>query len=284
MKFNWSDESIMEEMKKKSIELLVDTAISSFSEGFESNYTRDVDNPDGVINRKKNNVFITELGEEFMFYSAFVRSFDSSFGNVLETLGNNIAKLSYEVRKDVTSFYLPQQEQHVAYMINEYSRRTKPQISDYEDFTCMIPADIRSFETTHVTDHYFYNKENSEHCLIELKLGGDLDNKKAKSEKAELLKEYFILKNSLLKDENTKNDKVYLKFATAYNKNGEGNFWKQERVKQFFAEDELLIGKDYWNFVCNDEHGFEIVFEQYKKSAIKIREALVNVKDLYFYL
>lgn len=47
----------------------------------------------------------------------------------------------------------------------------------------MIPADIRSFHKSHVTDHYFYNEEKKEHYLIELKSGGDLDNKKAKTEK-----------------------------------------------------------------------------------------------------
>lgn len=273
----------MDNIKRNAIELLVDTAISSFAEGFEGNYTKDVDNPDGVINRKKNNIFIAELGDEFVFYSAFVRSFDSSFGHVLEGLGNNIAKLSYKVRHDVSSFYLPQQAQHVSYMINEYDRKATPKIADYESFNCMIPQDIRSFKTSHVTDHYFYSEEKSEHYLIELKAGGDLDNKKAKSEKNELLKEYFILKNFLESREETKNDPVYIRFATAYNKDGEGNYWKQDRVKKYFAEEELLIGKDYWNFVCDSDKGFEIVFEQYKKSAVKIKSSLERVKNLYFY-
>lgn len=75
--------------------------------------------------------------------------------------------------------------------------------------------------------------------------------KKAKTEKLALLQEYFILKNSL-------------------------------RVKQFFAEEELLIGKDYWNFVCVDAKGFEIVFTQYKKSAGYIKEVLERIKAMYF--
>lgn len=56
----------------------------------------------------------------------------------------------------------------------------------------------------------------------------------------------------------------------------------RKRVKQFFAEDELLIGKDYWNFVCDDPEGFNIVFEQYKKSSEYIKEALERIKVLYF--
>ena len=130
-----------------------------------------------------------------------------------------------------------------------------------------------------MTDHYFYNSERNEHYLIELKAGGDLDNKKAKTEKLAMLQEYFILKNSL---RDKPDDKIKLFFGTAYNKYGENAEWKQERVKQFFAEDELLIGKDYWNFVCDDPDGFNIVFEQYKQSSEYIKEALERIKVLYF--
>ena len=106
-----------------------------------------------------------------------------------------------------------------------------------------------------------------------------MDNKKARAEKSALLEEYFLLKNQLRDDPEAK---VFLYFGTAYNKFGEGKEWKQERVRQFFAEEELLIGTDYWNFVCNSTEGFEIVFGQYQKSAIKIRNALTKIKGMYF--
>jgi len=83
-----------------------------------------------------------------------------------------------------------------------------------------------------------------------------------------------------LKDDVTSKVKIF--FGTAYNKFGEGKVWKQERVRQFFADDELLIGTEYWNFVCNDADGFNIIFNQYKKSADKIRMALTKIKGMYF--
>lgn len=269
----------MEESKKKAIQQIIDSNIKSFSEGFELRYTSEVNDPEGVINRKKNNCFIAELGKEFMFYSAFVRSFDSSFGRILENIGNSIAKLSYDVRGNIESFLLPQQSQHMDYIILEYEKHVKPKVSDYNSFNCLIPSDIRSFQKYHYTDHYFYNEKKKEHYLIELKSGGDLDNKKAKTEKLALLQEYFILKNSLI---DKPNEKIKIFFGTAYNMYGEGMEWKQERVKQFFADEELLIGKDYWNFVCDDSDGFSIVFEQYKKSASYIKDALERIKLIYF--
>lgn len=141
----------------------------------------------------------------------------------------------------------------------------------------IIPKDTTSFKQTHQTDNYFYDVENKTHFVIELKAGGDLDNKKSKAEKIAMLTEYYLLKNKVSADEQVK---IY--FATAYNKFGEGNTWHQERVKQFFAQEELLIGKDYWNFVCKDENGFNIIFEQYKESANYIKNSLAEIKRAYF--
>jgi len=268
----------MEELKKKSIQALVDQSIKSFVDGLDLRYTADLNNPDGVINSKKHNVFIAELGEEFIFYSAFVRSFDSSFGNVLESLSNSIARLSYEVKGRIDSYLLIPQSQHIDSLLNEYeTNHTKPQISDYSNYTCMRPKDITSFLKSHETDNYFFNPITKEHFIIELKAGGDLDNKKAKAEKNELLQQYFLLKNQISEEEKIK---IYL--AASYNKYGEGNQWKQGRVLQYFSDDELLIGKDYWNFVCNDKDGFDVVLEQYKISAEYIKQALGKIKDMYF--
>lgn len=270
----------MDAQKQKSIEAVVDMAVSSFAEGLKSRYNEEVDDENGVINMKKNNCFIAELGEEFMFYSAFVRSFDSSFGNVLEKMGNNIAKLSYEVRGNINSFILPDQTQRIASVLDSYLDHTaKPLIDHYENFSTIYPKDVTSFIRAHKTDNYFFSVQKNEHYLIELKASGDLDNKKSRAEKSALLEEYFLLKN-LLKDDKTAKIKIF--FGTAYNKFGEGNPWNQERVKQFFADEELLIGRDYWNFVCDDNTGFSVVFNQYRKSADKIRTALTDIKDLYF--
>lgn len=270
----------MDDRKKRAIQIVVDTAIESFAEGLMSRYSAEVDDVNGVINMKKNNCFIAELGEEFMFYSAFVRSFDSSFGNVLEKMGNNIARLSYEVKGDINSFILPDQTQRIATVLDSYvNHTTMPSIAHYASYSSIYPQNIDSYRRRHVTDNYFYSEEKNEHYLIELKASGDLDNKKARAEKSALLEEYFLLKNEL-KDDPTAKIKIF--FGTAYNKFGEGRPWRQERVKQFFAREELLIGKDYWNFVCDDEEGFDIVFEQYKCSADKIKIALNEIKGMYF--
>jgi hypothetical protein len=100
----------------------------------------------------------------------------------------------------------------------------------------------------HDSDYYLKDEESGRHYLTELKIGGDLDSKKARAEKEALLEQYAILRNTLGTLEN-----VSVRFATAYNRLGEGRPWEQGRVKQYFAPEELLIGKDFWDFVCKSQ-------------------------------
>jgi hypothetical protein len=73
----------------------------------------------------------------------------------------------------------------------------------------------------HESDYYLHDHATGHHHLIELKIGGDLDNKKARSEKQALLEQYAILCNTLGSADN-----VSIRFATAYNRFGEGAPWR----------------------------------------------------------
>ena len=261
--------------KKQVIQEIVDEHINNFAINFAERYRGELNKPKGVINYKKLNCFISELGGEFVFYSALVRSFDSSFGNILESMGNAIAKVSYEVKGDIDSFILPEQLQQISTIVSHYENHEQPKVEHYSLYNPMIPKNIESFKKIHKTDNYFYSPEKHEHYLIELKAGGDLDNKKARSEKEALLEQYCILSNTV--GEN----KVRIFFATAYNRYGEGKPWTQGRVLQFFSKQELCISRDFWNLICKSERGYDIVIDEYTKDAHYINEALNEIKDAY---
>ena len=271
----------MKEFKMRAIQQIVDSSIRSFADGLKDRHVEESRDPNGTINKKRKNAFVVELGAEFMFYSALVRSFDSSFGNVLENIGNAIAKISFETRDRIESYLLPAQQQKIDEVIASYTtdaeNRVTPLSEHYSGYTCIVPRNIESFRRIHITDHCFFNRNRNEYYLIELKAGGDLDTKKAPAEKKELLVEYFMLKNIVPADAS-----VRLYFGAAYNKDGEGNPWKQSSVQNCFAPDELLIGQDYWNFVCDDAQGYAVVMEQYRRSAAYIRAALTEIKYSYF--
>ncbi len=156
----------------------------------------------------------------------------------------------------------------------QYKRHAiRPTKQDYLGITSK-KGDI--IEKRHESDYYLLDEETGMRYLIELKIGGDLDNKKARSEKEALLEQYCILTNELGTEENVK-----ILFATAYNRYGEGKPWTQGRVLQFFAKDELCISRDFWNLVCKSEQGYDIVIDEYKKNAHLINEALNSIRNVY---
>ena len=179
----------------------------------------------------------------------------------------NVAKLTYEVKQNVEGPLSLKQTQDIAELLEKYKRReiTPPTAEDYQ-FLRVKPEDQSLVTKRHDSDYYLIDKETGDNFLIELKIGGDLDNKKARSEKEALLEQFAILSNTLPQD-----TKIQMFFATAYNRFGEGKPWKQERVRQFFSDDELLIGKDFWDFVCKSDEGYKIVLDAYKDATKKLK-------------
>lgn len=263
---------------EQAIRMLVKSNIETFAQTFSERHIADIDNPDGTINMKIHNVFIAVLGEEIQYYTALVRSLDSSLGNMLERLAINIAGLFYKVENKVTGPLYPEQTSKIAELLEAYKNNGNPLKVSSEHYQMIKDVKVSGSakEKTHVSDYYLVDEENNKNYLIELKIGGDLDNKKARSEKEALMEQYAILSNSLGKDADIK---CY--FATAYNRFGEGRPWNQGRVKQFFSEDELLIGKSFWDFVCKSENGYEVILDEYKKNAHLITQSLEKIKETY---
>ena len=263
---------------EKAIRELVKSNVITFAQTFSERHISEFDDPDGTLNMKIHNVFIAALGEELQYYTALVRSFDSSLGNMLENLAVSISSFFYEVTNQVSGELYPEQTAKIAELLEAYknsknSRKVSAKV--YEEVK-NVKSGSKVEEKTHISDYYLFDKDTNQHFLIELKIGGDLDNKKARSEKEALFEQYAILSNSLGKDA-----KIKCFFATAYNRYGEGKPWKQGRVLQFFSEQELLIGKDFWNFICKSERGYEIVIDEYTKNAKIIKDALDSIKQKY---
>jgi len=261
---------------KDAIRALVKASVESFAVSFKGRHEGELANPNGTLNMKIHNVFIAALGPELQYYTALVRSLDSSLGNMLELLAVNIASLSYDVHKNVEGPMSAAQTQIIAELLEKYKRHEiKPTIADYIKLRNKPPKD-GAIVRRHDSDYYLIDRETGRHHLIELKIGGDLDNKKARSEKEAILEQYAILSNTL--DDNAD---IEIHFATAYNRFGEDQPWRQERVRQFFAEGELMIGKEFWNFVTKMDNGYEVVLESYKENVDRIKEALDSIKELY---
>lgn len=260
-------------MTEKTIRDIVRSCIELYASAFSERHLAEVDADDGVINSKIHNVFIAALGPEIQYYSALSRSLDSSLGNMLERMAILIARLNYTVSQHVEGVLYKEQTDYIAELLESYERHAqKPSADDYSDIHLRRGEEIRK---RHESDYYLLDEQTGIRYLIELKIGGDLDNKKARSEKEALLEQYCILTNECGPE------KVRILFATAYNRYGEGQPWRQGRVRQFFAEEELCISRDFWNLVCKTEDGYDIVIDEYRRCAHIIMEALQTIKNAY---
>lgn len=261
---------------KDTIQAIVKAAVESYAVGFKGRHEGELNNPEGTLNMKIHNVFIATLGPEIQYYTALVRSLDSSLGSMLEKLALSIAELFYEVKRNVEGPLTVDQTREIAELLEKYNRREKkPEISDYLSLR-KKPSEEVLVNKRHNSDYFLVDKESDRNYLIELKIGGDLDNKKARSEKEAVLEQYAILSNI-----SHAKIPITIYFATAYNRFGEGKDWQQERVKQFFAKEELLIGRDFWNFICKSEEGYNWILESYKESSHLIKNALEEIKKIY---
>lgn len=265
--------------KERAIRAVVKQAVESYASGFSDRHLSEVDDEEGTINMKIHNVFIAALGADIQYYSALARSLDSSLGNMLEKMAINIASLNFDVSQHIEGPIFQEQTDYIAELLERYKNtkginHKKPEISDYTGISLRKSTSHHS--KRHESDYYLKDNETGMHYLIELKIGGDLDNKKARSEKEALLEQYCILSNTLGTENNIK-----IFFATAYNRYGEGKPWKQGRVLQFFAEDELLISSKFWNLICKSENGYNIILDEYKRNAHFIIESLAQIKNAY---
>jgi len=257
------------------IRSIVRNQVKGFAAGFKDRHIAELGNPEGVINSKVHNVFIAALGPEIQFYSALVRSLDSSLGSLIESMALEIADKHYVVTQQVSGTLYVEQTRAIADLLQSYlTRRMTPSVSDYQNLRSLNNGEVHS--KTHASDYMLRNKTTGEMFLIELKLGGDLDNKKARSEKEALLEQYCILSNG-----NPTEQPIKIHFATAYNRYGEGKTWKQERVKQFFSSEELLISSDFWNFLVQDKNGFTVIMDEYRAQAHLVNDALESLKTAY---
>lgn len=267
----------MDPKKTALIEQIVDARISKFANSFAERHIADLNAGRGPLLAKKNNDFIYALGADFAVDSAFSRSFDSALGKMLETLGQQLASMFYQGKNGIDSVIYQDQVDLINKLLLEYDSKTcSPEIKDYSKF---VSNGINAMPMHHATDNCFYDVKTGIWHIIEVKFGCDLDIKKAKVEKLELLKQYFLMKNFIAKTGGK--DKVQIHLAAAYNSQGEGNKWKNDRVLRYFSRDEMLIGSKYWNLVCKNSDAYSVIQNAYKRNVELIAAARKKILEEY---
>jgi len=230
---------------------------------------------DNEININSHNLLFSVLGNEIKDYIGYLSFFNSSLGNMLENLAMSIASLFYQVSQKVGGTLYYEQASYIEELINTYNNRNTPSVNDY-NLLRIIKHNNQKIENTQDCNYYLLDKEKDAHYLIVFDY--ELKNKNSSFLKKKLLEQYAILSNTL-----STPAAIYCYFASAYNRFDEDKEWGQSSVRQFFSEKELLIGKDFWNFVCKSHNGFEIVIDEFRKNSLYLTQVLDKYLVRYKY-
>ena len=204
----------MDTTQEDHVRTVVRSHVKGFASGFKKRHLDEFDDPDGTINSKVHNIFVAALGEEIQFYSSLVRSLDSSLGSLIESMALEIADTHFEVTQQVEGDLYVKQTQEIADMLQSYqARRAVPLVSDYQGLRKLNSG--KKHEKRHASDYMLRFRDTGDLHLIKLKLGGDLDNKKARAEKEALLEQFCILQIV-----EVQRRRLSLHFAAAYNDTG----------------------------------------------------------------
>ena len=260
--------------KERQIRRIIKEEIEKFVEDFRDRHIKQLSNENGILNRKTRNRFILPLGDEIKFYAALSRSLDSSLGYLIENIARRIASISYDVERVIEGPISSKQISTISEILSNYRSNWIPSVYHYDRLKDNELED--SSTSKHTTDFLLKNRDSDTYHIIELKMGGDIDTKKARSEKESIMEQFSVLSNVLGSD---KDIRCY--FATAYNMFGHGKPWKQHQVLQYFSEDELLIEDKFWNFICDDENGYDIVMSEYYNNSSIIKNTINDIKENY---
>ena len=190
---------------------------------------------------KKSNSWIDE-GEDidFKLISTLSRSKDSSFGLLWE-------KILFEISK-------------------YYNDKTFKNVKDLK---------LKSNGKQWIVDLAF--ERNGKTYLIEIKLGGELDNKKAISEAAALRER----KEVLVENKISSNVETYLGVITLSKGESSPINWVMGRVELGFDRSEVLVERELFDFVSNDIEIFDFIKNEIQPYAMNewksVRERIKKV-------
>lgn len=256
-----------------------------------------------VVMESLNNPFNSSFGIDHLIHSSYTRSLSSSLGTHLQACVVDIAKVhGWDIINHGDNDHNIKIDGHYSEetrnIINEcmhYIGNTnlRDQLLEKEtlkNFKEKILKSVISGEGTQKSlNSDLVMKKKQDINIIELKTGGDLDKGKAKSQREELFEIFALVASNFKKEISTKKININTYFATMYNKDSitEGvDIWKSTTVKKNFLPEEMLIGKDFWNFICEDINAYEEIIESFFSNSIivekQIKKMIKEIKSNIF--
>ena len=251
---------------------------------------------------EKNNFIMNNLNKTFKIYSSLARSFDSTLGNTSQIIAQKIAQYMYTGKYknlQYSGFYKVfrsfDNENNIFFQFHpdKFPFQKREIYPNYCNCSSIPYQKNKFHHLIDISNDFFYYSIvsdvilpekgadlvinlNNRYYIIEIKLGGNLDNKKLESE-------YNALKKYQEKNY-PNNNNVSLCLGTVYAEE-DVKIKLSSHFKSNFSEPNhyLFLEEDFWNFICgNHEDGYSVIKEIYLKNINKINafleERLMSIK------
>lgn len=253
----------MKEETKKQVESI----ISNKFQFLIVRYNREIDKRVSEFN----NIWFNKTIPSIDVFDSLCHSIKISFGKVYEDIIKLIAKENFEILPKKLKGFITKKTLGVIRTIVDENRYDK-KLNIPEEFKRIRRAqeNSRIRGKTMSTNVDVVLKKNNNLYLIEIKSGGKHDIGKAQKIKDE------NLTNFALGISNVDNVKSFV--ALTYNPAGEEKEFSWGFMKSFFINKEnMLIGKDFWNFVGQNDKTYSELVEIFDNVGTKYEKELLGV-------
>ncbi len=279
-------EDIFEKMMLEKVSKLV------LSSDMEENICKEINSP-----------FNFTLGLDHIIASSYTRSFSSGLGTHLQAAATKIAKVhGWEIINDditdeqnekikINGFYSNETRIVIDNAMDAISKCNKNNIFTVNELSfwqekikesAIKECDAQISRNADIIIGKYENKDLFQISLIETKLGGDLDKSKATAQRRELFELYAVLCSKYREEILLNKVQINTYFATLYNKTSlfdGSNKWNSGAVTKNFPKEELLIGKDFWEHVCNCEGAYQDIIKCYAKHSVITKNSIKELKE-----
>ncbi len=256
--------------RKAEVAILVAERVINFYNTYRTKRLKEMQAGGGLLN-KLGNILYESFTFRYAALSSISRSFDSSLGLVVQELVIELARRSYgcenvldgEANK-LAGVLTSAQRDAIDTMLKAGARANPSRNVPKKDSgarSCTRRGDL------------LIKRDNAPPVFFEIKMGGQLDDKKASAEKRGALEYCALYANKY-------GVTPALVLGVLFDsKEGSGQAWSSGPVRKFFSEEELLVARQFWNFILNASDGYDVFTQCWVRESVRLSDMVHEIED-----
>lgn len=267
--------------RRVELHRVVRERLNDFARDYRKRRLADMEAGGGLLD-KLGNPFFSRFPLEYAAYSTISRSLDSALGTEIEELMVVLAGQAFgtdavlhQSRNGIKGALTLAQSQAIAGALSEDAPAKSV---DFDQLATSEDAVEGSAERCMRRVDVLIRHPSGQVAAIETKFGGQLDVKKSKAEKKALLEFSAVYFN-----ETGVTPAVVLGVLYDVHDHS-GKPWRQGSVNKYFDQNELLVGRNFWNFVLDASDGYDVFIGAWQDASGRLGDLVEELRDRFVVL